>query len=92
MSATILQFPERPPPQSGLMIPLYTKEEVDATLASINVYSRQPYRINEEDLPYLDAQTVWQCLMLGRLSTIFSTATKNTIRRILANVESVQKT
>jgi hypothetical protein len=92
MSATILQFPERIPPQPGLMIPLYTKEEVDATLASINVYSRQPYRINEEDLQYLDAQTVWQCLMLGRLSTIFSTSTKNTIRRILANTESVQKT
>lgn len=91
MSATILQFPERAQPQSGLMIPLYTKEEVDATLASINVYSRQPYRINEEDLQHLDAQTVWQCLMLGRLSTIFSTSTKNTIRRILANTESVQK-
>jgi hypothetical protein len=74
------------------MIPLYTAEEVEVTLAAINVYSRQKYRFNEEDLQYLDAQTVWQCLMLGRLSTVFSTNTKNVIKRILANTESVRKT
>jgi hypothetical protein len=92
MTASIIQFPERPRIQTGLMIPLYTAEEVEVTLAAINVYSRQKYRFNEEDLQYLDAQTVWQCLMLGRLSTVFSTNTKNVIKRILANTESVRKT
>jgi hypothetical protein len=92
MTASIIQFPERPHIQTGLMIPLYTAEEVEVTLAAINVYSRQKYRFNEEDLQYLDAQTVWQCLMLGRLSTVFSTNTKNVIKRILANTESVRKT
>ena len=92
MTATVLQFPDRPRPQVGLMIPLYSQEEVEVTLAAINVYSKQKHRYNEEDLQYLDAQTVWQCLMLGRLSDIFSTSTKNTIKRILANVESVRKT
>ena len=92
MTASIIQFPERPRIQTGLMIPLYTAEEVEVTLAAINVYSKQKYRFNEEDLQYLDAQTVWQCLMLGRLSTVFSTNTKNVIKRILANTESVRKT
>lgn len=92
MTASIIQFPERPKPQNGLVIPLYTAEEVEVTLAAINVYSKQKYRFNEEDLQYLDAQTVWQCLMLGRLSTVFSTNTKNIIKRILANVESVRRT
>jgi hypothetical protein len=92
MTASIIQFPERPQIQTGLMIPLYTAEEVEVTLAAINVYSRQKFRYTEEDLQYLDAQTVFQCLMLGRLSTIFSTNTKNVIKRILANTESVRKT
>jgi hypothetical protein len=91
MTASILQFPDRPV-RTNLTIPLYTDEEVEVTLAALNVYSRQKYRYNEEDLQYLDAQTVWQCLMLGRLSTVFSTNTKNIIKRILANTESARKT
>lgn len=89
MTASILQFPDRPRPQN-IQIPLYTDEEIAVTLAAINVCGRLKYRVEEADLNHLDAGLVFQCLMLGRLEPVFSTRSRNTIKNILANIQSVQ--
>lgn len=89
MSASIIQFPDRPRPQN-IQIPLYTDEEIAVTLAAINVCGKLKYRVDESDLKHLDAGLVFQCLMLGRLNTVFSTSSRNLIKKILSNIQSVQ--
>jgi hypothetical protein len=87
--ANILPFPKRHRLRQGLVIPLYTDEEIDITVAAINIHGTNLGRVTADTLKELDADSVRLCLQLASLDSIFSTGARNLLRSILANIECV---
>lgn len=89
MAATIYQFPTPSPQEPKYRIPLFTEEEIEVTIISVNVFSQHDIRYNKDTLNFIDAVTVMECLKSSIVSKIFSERFKSVARNILKNVEKV---
>jgi hypothetical protein len=87
--AHILPFPKRHRLRQGLVIPLYTDEEIDITVAAINVHGNNPGRVTADTLKDLDADSVRLCLQMASVDHMFSTGARSLLCSILANIECV---
>lgn len=87
--ASILPFPKRSRLRQGLVIALYTDEEIDITVAAINVHGINLGRVTADSLKELDADSVRLCLQLASVDDMFSTRARNLLRSILANIECI---
>lgn len=87
--ASILPFPKRSRLRQGLVIALYTDEEIDVTVAAVNVHGTNVGHVTADDLKDLDADAVRLCIQLASCNDLFSTRTRNLLRSILANIECI---
>lgn len=88
MTATIYSFPkqEKVP---VYRVPLYSDEEVEATLIVVNVFYDTDRRFTDVTVTQLNPEQVIECLKTAIVSGLFSEKFKSIIKRILANVEQV---
>jgi hypothetical protein len=88
--ATILEFPTKPQTSKpGLIIELYTDEEIELTLAAVNVFGREQSRITWSTLSTLEAESVERCLRHASISELFSRGARALACHILSNIDRV---
>jgi hypothetical protein len=85
--ASILQFPVRPRIQQNTVISLYTDDEIELTVAAVNLHG--PYKITADELPTLDAESVERCLLQASVNQLLSAASRKLAQHILASIEHI---
>jgi hypothetical protein len=85
--ATILKFPPRSRIQQNTVISLYTDQEIDLTVAAVNLHG--PYKITADELPTLDAESVERCLLQASINQLLSASARKLALHILASIEHI---
>ena len=89
MTAKVFQFPIKEK-VIGYKIPLYTDEEIFATISAMNMYSDLSHKITEKNLADHDPIIVINALIKAKESEIISGIYKRIIGNILKAVESIE--
>jgi hypothetical protein len=87
--ATILNFPQRPRIREALVISLYTDEEIDITVAAVNLHGTHMVRITADSLSTLDAESVELCLRQASINELLSNRARRLACSILASIEHI---
>jgi len=87
--ATILNFPQRPRAAQSLVISLYTDEEIDVTVAAVNLHGVYLGHCTADSLSTLDAESVEYCLRQASTNQLLSTRTRRLASSILAGIEHI---
>jgi hypothetical protein len=85
--ASILHFPARPRIQQNTVISLYTDEEINLTVAAVNLHG--PYKITADELATLDAESVERCLLQASINELLSASARRLALHILASIEHI---
>jgi hypothetical protein len=72
-----------------LVIALYTDEEIDLTVAAINLHNPEMTRVTAESLSTLEAETVEYCLKQASVNRLLSTQSRNLALQILNSIEHI---
>jgi len=86
--ADILVFPRKPRIQESTVISLYTDEEINVTVAAINLHG--PYKINADELASMDAESVERCLLAASVNELLSTRARRLANHIIGTIERVK--
>lgn len=89
MAATIYKFPSPPAQEPKYRIPLYSDEEVEVAVISVNVFCNDNFKYNIDTLNFTEPVLVIECLKSSITSKIFSERFKIVARQILKNVEVI---
>ena len=84
--ANILYFPKRPKVSQAMVINLFTDEEIDVTVAAINLFSVNIPRVTADQLSTLDADSVEFCLRSATASTLLSSRCRSVAQHILKHI------
>ena len=87
--ATILNFPQRPRAAQSLVISLYTDEEIDVTVAAVNLHGAGLGHCTADTLSTLDAESVEYCLRLASTNGLLSSRSRRLASSILASIEHI---
>lgn len=87
--ATILNFPQRPRVAQSLVISLYTDEEIELTVAAVNLHGINLGRCTADSLSTLDAESVEYCLRQASINELLSSRTRRLACSILASIEHI---
>jgi hypothetical protein len=87
--ATILNFPQRPRAAQSLVISLYTDEEIDVTVAAVNLHGAGLGHCTADTLSTLDAESVEYCLRQASSNELLSNRTRRLASSILAGIEHI---
>lgn len=87
--AQIFAFPRKPQITQGLIIELYTDEEIELTIAAVNVFGQEQSRITRSTLSSLEAESVERCLRQASVSDLFSRGARSLACHILDNASRV---
>ena len=87
--ATILNFPPRPKIHQALVISLYTDEEINVTVAAVNLHGIQLGHCTADLLSTLDAESVEYCLRQASINELLSNRTRRLACSILAGIEHI---
>jgi hypothetical protein len=85
----IVHLPRRHRFRKGLVIALYTDEEIDLTVAAINLHNPEMTRVTAESLSTLEAETVEFCLKQASVNRLLSTQARNLALQILNSIEHI---
>ena len=86
--ADILVSPRKPRIQESTVISLYTDEEINVTVAAINLHG--PYKINADELASMDAESVERCLLAASVNELLSTRARRLANHIIGTIERVK--
>ena len=92
MTSEILKFPKRyQKPKLGYRLPLYTDEEIDIVIISVNNFApeEKSEKYTVENLCKLDVFFVKKCLDTAHKSVLLSVHAKRLIDKILNSIEEV---
>jgi hypothetical protein len=87
--ATILNFPRRPRVSESLVISLYTDEEIELTVAAVNLHGSGLGRCTADTLSTLDAESVERCLRLASTNGLLSSRSRRLASSIVASIEHI---
>ena len=87
--ATILNFPRRPRASESLVISLYTDEEIELTVAAINLHGAGLGHCTADTLSTLDAESVEFCLRQASTNGLLSSRSRRLASSILASIEHI---
>jgi hypothetical protein len=86
--ADILVFPRKPRIQESTVISLYTEEEINVTVAAINLHG--PYKITADELASMDAESVERCLLQASVNELLSLRARRLANHIIGTIERVK--
>lgn len=86
--ADILVFPSKPRIQESTVISLYTDEEINVTVAAINLHG--PYKITADELTTMDAESVERCLLEASVNGLLSARARRLAHHIIGTIERVK--
>lgn len=88
--ATIFAFPKKTNAvKTGVVIELYTDEEITVTLAAVNLFGRETLKITQPSLAKLEAESVEYCLRQASVSDLLSRDARDIACHILANINRI---
>lgn len=87
--ATIHAFPRKPRIQQSTVISLYTDEEIELTVAAINLHGQGLQRATAETLSGLDAESVERCLRQASVNELLSARARRLAVHILDTIEHI---
>ena len=87
--ATILNFPQRPRAAQSLVISLYTDEEIELTVAAVNLHGAGLGHCTADTLSTLDAESVERCLLLASTNELLSRRSRRLASSIVASIEHI---
>lgn len=85
--ADILAFPRKPRILESTVISLYTDEEINVTVAAINLHG--PYKITADELASMDAESVERCLLKASVNELLSPRARRLAAHILGAIERI---
>lgn len=85
--ADILAFPRKPRTQESTVISLYTDEEIDVTVAAVNLHGQ--HKITADELSSLDAESVERCLLQASVNELLSIRARRLANHILGTIERI---
>jgi hypothetical protein len=87
--ARILYFPTRPKVSQALVINLFTDEEIETTVAAVNLFGINCPRVTADTISTLDAESVEFCLRSATVSKLLSSRSRSVAQHILRNINVV---
>jgi hypothetical protein len=87
--ADILVFPRKPRIRQSTVISLYTDEEIELTIAAINLHGINMGRATEDLLKSMDAESVEYCLRQASVNQLLSSRARRLALHILGTIQHV---
>jgi len=87
--ADILVFPRKPRIRQSTVISLYTDEEIELTIAAINLHGINMGRATEDLLQSMDAESVEYCLRQASVNQLLSPRARRLALHILGTIQHV---
>lgn len=89
--ARILYFPTRPKVSQAMVINLFTDEEIEVTVAAVNLFGVSVPRTTVATISTLDAESVEFCLRTATVSELLSGRSRSVAQHILRNITIVSQ-
>ena len=85
----LIHLPRRHRFRQGLVIALYTDDEIDLTVTAVNLHNPEMLRITAESLSTLEAETVEFCLKQASVNRLLSVQARELALHILNSIEHI---